>query len=354
MDLSGLTIDELDEALVRLVERERDALKIFLEHLMEFHRRRGAEVKAYSGLFAYCTERLNLSEGESFRRVHAARKALEVPLLLDYLDAGKVNLSTLNVLIPHMTPINAPNLLERAAGKSKRDVELIVAGLTTKEPPRDVIRILPAPQASPSAKAEPLLDLAPEQSQAQPRQDAPAPRPASWAQPTPEAVVRIGFTASPSLLGKIERATGLLRHKHPDGRLEHMLDDALEALLDRIDRSRKENPAPAKPVLPGRRRIPEWVKDLVHARDGGRCAFESVDGKRCEASEWLEYDHIRPFALGGASDDPDNVRLLCRAHNQLRAREDFGLGSGNSDRADAQGDLWSGGTFEPGREPEAA
>jgi 5-methylcytosine-specific restriction endonuclease McrA len=111
------------------------------------------------------------------------------------------------------------------------------------------------------------------------------------------------------------------------------MDEALDALLDRIDRGRKKSPAKPKPVLPGLRRIPEWVKDAVWKRDGGRCAFQGVDGARCEASEWLEYDHIRPFALGGTSDDPDNVRLLCRAHNQHRAREDFG---------DA---AWTGGSF---------
>jgi len=38
----------------------------------------------------------------------------------------------------------------------------------------------------------------------------------------------------------------------------------------------------------------------------------------------LEYDHIRPLSLGGRSDDPANVRLLCRAHNALEARRILG------------------------------
>ncbi|MGE0172274.1 MAG: hypothetical protein AB7T49_05800 [Oligoflexales bacterium] len=33
-----------------------------------------------------------------------------------------------------------------------------------------------------------------------------------------------------------------------------------------------------------------------------------------------------PFALGGRSDDPTNVRLLCRAHNRLHAEHAFGKG----------------------------
>ena len=35
----------------------------------------------------------------------------------------------------------------------------------------------------------------------------------------------------------------------------------------------------------------------------------------------LEFDHIIPWAQGGLSDDPDNIRLLCRTHNQWTARE---------------------------------
>ncbi|MBI5240147.1 MAG: HNH endonuclease, partial [Elusimicrobia bacterium] len=72
------------------------------------------------------------------------------------------------------------------------------------------------------------------------------------------------------------------------------------------------------------RRVPQWVRDRVWERDQGRCSFRAADGRRCGPRAWLEFDHVRPYALGGASDDPANVRLLCRAHNQLRAREMFG------------------------------
>jgi hypothetical protein len=38
----------------------------------------------------------------------------------------------------------------------------------------------------------------------------------------------------------------------------------------------------------------------------------------------LEFDHVRPWALGGSSGDAANVRLLCRVHNRLEARRIFG------------------------------
>ena len=61
----------------------------------------------------------------------------------------------------------------------------------------------------------------------------------------------------------------------------------------------------------------------VHERDGSRCAFVSATGRRCNAKAHLEIDHRKPFAFQGVS-TVCNLRLLCRAHNQLHARRCFG------------------------------
>jgi 5-methylcytosine-specific restriction endonuclease McrA len=92
--------------------------------------------------------------------------------------------------------------------------------------------------------------------------------------------------------------------------------------LDRKKRLQRK-PAPANADTESRR-IPQWVKDEVWARDGGQCAFVPPDGARCPEREGLEFDHVMPWALGGRSFDPRNIRLLCRGHNQDRARRMFG------------------------------
>jgi hypothetical protein len=61
----------------------------------------------------------------------------------------------------------------------------------------------------------------------------------------------------------------------------------------------------------------------VHARDEGQCTFVSEDGRRCCARGFLELHHHAPFARGGAS-TPDNLKLMCRAHNALLAERDYG------------------------------
>jgi uncharacterized protein (DUF4415 family) len=65
------------------------------------------------------------------------------------------------------------------------------------------------------------------------------------------------------------------------------------------------------------------VKRQVVERDQGRCTYVGESGRRCDARERLEFDHIEPVARGGQA-SAGNIRLLCRAHNQLAAEEMFG------------------------------
>ena len=59
-------------------------------------------------------------------------------------------------------------------------------------------------------------------------------------------------------------------------------------------------------------------------RDGGQCTYICPKtGKRCASCHRLEHDHIIPRARGGKS-TVDNLRLRCRAHNQLAAEQEFG------------------------------
>jgi hypothetical protein len=59
-----------------------------------------------------------------------------------------------------------------------------------------------------------------------------------------------------------------------------------------------------------RQRVPREVKQAVFSRDGGRC----VD---CRSDFELQYDHVIPWALGGA-DTVENLQLLCAPCNQSK------------------------------------
>jgi hypothetical protein len=97
-------------------------------------------------------------------------------------------------------------------------------------------------------------------------------------------------------------------------------DDGLEAdavmalVLDRERRKRRqieraldlmhaEDPSGAR-----REPIVEEVRRAVFRRDGGRCVS-------CGSAELLQFDHVIPVAMGGAS-TPENLQLLCAPCNR--------------------------------------
>lgn len=165
---------------------------------------------------------------------------------------------------------------------------------------------------------------------------------------------RVQVTASEETVAKLRQAQALLGHQVPDGDVSVVLDLALTALIDQLTRRRfgapKRRPtenrsqdAPAasaapeaptappnpEPTVPGdsrptrRRHIPLHVRHEVRARDGARCTWTDPEGRRCTETRRLELDHVVPHARGGP-DTPENLRLICRAHNQHAARRVFG------------------------------
>jgi len=71
------------------------------------------------------------------------------------------------------------------------------------------------------------------------------------------------------------------------------------------------------------RHVPAAMRSAVWLRDEARCTFVDARGVRCRATTALELHHERPFARGGPS-TAENIRLRCRAHNELAAEQDFG------------------------------
>jgi 5-methylcytosine-specific restriction endonuclease McrA len=68
-----------------------------------------------------------------------------------------------------------------------------------------------------------------------------------------------------------------------------------------------------------RQYIPKNIKAAVWTKSNSRCCYvDKTTQKQCGSQYALEIDHIMPLALGG-SNEPQNLRLLCRAHNQFFA-----------------------------------
>ena len=61
----------------------------------------------------------------------------------------------------------------------------------------------------------------------------------------------------------------------------------------------------------------------MNRRDGGRCAFLAMDGRRCTERKFLEWHHVKPYAPDGEM-SVENISLRCRAHNVSEAESIFG------------------------------
>jgi len=348
---SNMSDDRLIEEIKQIVSNEFISLADLLTLLAEMDDRRLYAQLGYSSLFVYMVEELHLSEDATYKRINAARAAKRFPVILSLISEGKINLTTVTVLSPMLTEENHDELLNKAVHKTKVAVERIKATYDPKPDAPDMVRRLFNPTrsgascdltAQPHEGAE--LDPVDERSEKILCQALTSPVRRDMISPLSEQRVKFQFTGSDELRGKIDRARELLRHKYPHGKLEDIIDEALDALLamkdpeKKIERKLRRNCSRQNSSKAGdshTRYIPQHIKDAVWQRDHGRCQYVGIDGRRCNEQGGLEFDHIKPWAKGGSSNDPDNIRLLCRTHNQLAMRAMFG------DRRDIQA-LWAG------------
>lgn len=146
------------------------------------------------------------------------------------------------------------------------------------------------------------------------------------------------------LEAKLALARDLMSHANPTGDLAVVVERALDVLIEKLRARRfgqakvprktappsaphfgqaKAKPSSSRDVTRKRKHVPHEVRRLVAKRDEYCCSYVSPGGQRCGARAFLELDHERAWAKGG-EDSVENLRLLCRAHNQFLAEREFG------------------------------
>jgi hypothetical protein len=343
-DLQSLADDELLRGLSELLKDSRRVEADLIAHIAEVDARRLYAREAAPSMFAYCTEFLHLSEAEAWLRIRVARASRKHAMLLPMLREGRLHLSGIVVLAPHLTPDNRQALLQRAVHMTKRQVEELVAEVAPREDAPAAMRRLPARrgqtslapirQLSPDAVARPPREARPSEGKAPALElcpdtvAQPPVRPAT-VEPLAPARFRVQFTASAELRDKLERLQALMRSSVPDGDLAKVIDLAVTRELKRLEAKRfAKTKAPRKRLAqtdtrPRSRYIPAAVRRFVERRDGGRCTYRDRRGRRCTKRHDLEFHHRTPFGLGGEH-SPENLVLACKLHNTLLAERDYG------------------------------
>jgi len=363
---SSLDSTALARRLGELVGDERNVQVEFLLHLDEFDRRRAYLEAGFGSLWEYCLRSLHLREGAAGRRIGAMRVLRRFPKLEPALRDGRLCLSTASLVGQVLTDENLEELIERAAFRTKAEVEHLVASVRPREAPTQGIRKVSVSSAAAKEDAvrggasSPLLlaacaTVAPVEvrvplddphAEARPPAAPPAPvrvRPSpAEVRPVAEDCWTVRVTLDAAGKEELEALKALLSHKIPNGDLGAVVREAIRC---GIEKYRKGAPAPAQKrsprtpaVQPDKphgastptalapaptRHVPAAVRREVWKRDEGSCAWIGEDGRRCGSRWQLELDHIQPVALGGTS-TADNLRIACRPHNMLHAEQVYG------------------------------
>ena len=278
--------EELLSTARRLIGAERKLTAKLVAYLAEIEERRLHLVSGYASMFDFCTRGLGLSENEAFRRIAAARLGRRFPVVHSLLASGAVHLTTLELIREHLTDENHEELLAAVSSKTKREVEGLLAARFPKPDAPSKIRQLSSER------------------------------------------FKVEFTASAELREKLELCRDLLSHANPSRDLAIVIERAVDLLLfdlerTRLKRTKRPGAASRTSVTKSHTRLTSATRRKVFERDGFQCTYVSPDGRRCEARAFLELDHIDPRALGGGN-HAGNLRVRCRAHNQLIAEQTFG------------------------------
>jgi hypothetical protein len=156
---------------------------------------------------------------------------------------------------------------------------------------------------------------------------------------------RLSTTVSRRFQQKLKTARVGLGHAIPRATTEQVLEAALDLLLEKQAKARGQVKKPRTVAAPAptpalsvdepnfaepphrkeghREAIPAAVKRAVWERDQGRCTWPLDAGGCCGTTHGLELDHVDPWSTGGEP-TVENLRLLCRHHNRLAARQAFG------------------------------
>jgi hypothetical protein len=207
-----------------LAARERESTAELVAHLAALDARPSLyAAKGYSSLFAYCTEALRLSEDATCNRTEVARACRRFPEILDRLASGELNLTSARVLTPHLTPGNVKDVLARASGRRRREIDLLIAELHPRPDAPTLIRRLPTPATSSAPNASPstsesgaAIPAPPAVVALTPRVMTPTPRPAI--QPTAPERYRVQFTVGQATHDKPAAAAGTAPPRDPERR----------------------------------------------------------------------------------------------------------------------------------------
>ncbi len=333
----------LEQELQQFDSTECGAMAMVLARIAEIDARRLYLRAAFPSMRAYCVQKLNTTEDWAHKRITAARVALRFPEIFEFVADGRLHLTGVCQLAPHLTAGNAGEMLRAAARKTKAEIEQVISARFPRTEAMELVQVIPGsggPGRGETHAEAPLVtpgqdaategargDVATANAQSRPAPTRPAqPAPASKLAPIAQDRYALQITVGQDTFDLLRHAQELLGHQVPNGNLAQIFHLALQALVGTLEKRKfaattRPQATPRPTTAP--RTIPAHVRRAVWQRDRGQCTFTSDEGRRCTERTRLEFDHVLEVARGGRA-SVDGIRLRCRAHNQYTAECKFG------------------------------
>lgn len=278
----------------KLVLLERKITVRILEVLREIELRSMHLKMGYGSLLEFCVKELQYSESAAMRRIQAMRFSKDVPDVKDLIKKGEINLSNISKAqsfsrIKKLNKIEKRELVSKIKNKSTRETEKLLC--VPADLPKEKMRVLT------------------------------------------NELTEIKFVANEELVKKLERLKGLLAHRcgNLGEIIEYVVDLGLEKVIkETLGDSESPNaaPAPVAQIVKGKhsRYISVVTKKQIWRRALGICEYVDLKTKRrCCSNYALQIHHQIPFGKGGDNSNR-NLMLLCRNHNLMYAKLDYGNG----------------------------
>ncbi|MCM2348904.1 MAG: HNH endonuclease [Bacteriovoracaceae bacterium] len=259
MDLKHLTDKALLQDTKKFVQKEREVTTVILHHLKEINSRKLFSDLKYASLFEYCVKELGYNESSAFRRIEASKLLKDIPQIEKKIEEGSLTLSNIAKAAQFFKDNNISEVVDKKMILSE------VENLSTRE-------------------CDKKLN--------------------SFVNKDEDRRVRISILEKTHI--ELFELKGFIAKKmNFDELIMYLIKNSKEKIEK--DKFKQNSGVSSLSAQKAGRVISASVKREVYIRDM-KCV-------QCGSRFHLNYDHRKPYALGGKSTF-ENIRLLCFNCNQ--------------------------------------